>query len=176
MALHESAMLDLTRQIIAAGVKVLMSMDNLDTLFHTPRLVDRHSASFYERASRLCRESGSRFFIHACGKQKNNLARIAALGVDGLEGVAFPTLGDVELEEAMRLSGDRLIITGGVSAMEFEQLTTRVAVFAYVADLVKRLEPYANRFVLSSSCTTPYSAPWETMKQFRDAWLEYGSL
>ncbi|MFN0168601.1 MAG: uroporphyrinogen decarboxylase family protein [Bryobacteraceae bacterium] len=173
MAEHETAMLDLARQIASAGVPAMMSMDNLDTLFHPPKLVERCSASFYEKAAAICHDQGSLFFIHACGKQKANLKLIGSLGVDGLEGVAFPTLGDVELDEAMRLSGDRLIVTGGVSAMEFERLTTPVEVFAYVEGLFERMRPYAHRFIFSSSCNTPCTARWETMRDFRDAWLEF---
>ena len=151
-------------------------MDNLDTAFHPPRLVEQCSASFYEQAARICREHDSRFFIHACGQQKANLGLIGSLGVDGLEGVAPPPLGDVELDDAMRLSGDRLIVTGGISAIEFERLKTREAVFAYVRELFERMGPFAHRFVFSASCATPFSAPWKTLVDFRDAWLKYGGL
>ena len=173
LALHEAAQLDLVRQMAQAGVRVMMAMDNLDTAFHPPHYVEKYSASFYEKASRICHEHGSLFFIHACGHQRDNLPLIASLGVDGLEGVAFPTLGDVELDEAMRLSGDRLIITGGISAQEFERLRSREAVFAYVRELFGRMRPYAHRFMLSASCNTPYTAPWQTIVWFRDAWREY---
>jgi hypothetical protein len=176
MAVHEAAQLDLVRQIASAGVKVMMAMENLDTQFHTPANVERYSASFYEKASRICHEHGSLFFIHACGRQKANLARIASYGVDGLEGVAFPTLGDVELDEAMRLSGDRLIITGGISAMEYERLQTAAEVDRYVADLFRRIRPYAHRFVLAASCATPYNAPWPTLCYFRDAWQRHALM
>ena len=152
----------------------MMSMDNLDALFHPPHHLEQCSASFYEKASRICREHASRFLIHACGKQKANLRLIASLGVDGLEGVSFASLGDVELDEAMRLSGDRMIITGGISALEFERLRTRAAVFDYTADLFDRMRPYAHRFIFSASCNTPVSAPWEMLKNFRDAWREHG--
>ena len=154
----------------------MMAMDNLDTAFHPPRLVEQCSASFYEQAGRICREYNGRFFIHACGQQKANMGLIGSLGVDGLEGVAPPPLGDVELDEAMRLSGERMIITGGISAIEFERLKTREAVFAYVRELFARMGPLAHRFVLSASCATPFSAPWKTLVDFRDAWREYGRL
>jgi uroporphyrinogen decarboxylase len=157
-------------------VRVMMSMDNLDALFQPPQFVEQYSAVYYEKASRLCHAHDSLFFIHACGKQKANLKLIASLGVDGLEGVAFPSLGDVELDEAMRLSGDRLIVTGGISAMEFDRLNSRQAVFDYVAGLVRRMTPYAHRFILSASCTTPYSASWEMLRHFRDAWSEHAEL
>jgi uroporphyrinogen-III decarboxylase len=174
LAFHEAAQLDLVRQMAAAGVRVMMSMDNLDAVFHTPAYLENYAASYYEKASRICHEHQSLLFIHACGRQKANLKRIASYGVDGLEGVAFPPLGDVELDEAMRLSGDHLIITGGISAMETDQLRTRDDVDRYVQNLCGRMRPYAHRFVLSASCATPYNAPWDTLRYFRDAWLRYG--
>ena len=169
---HEEAQLDLVRQMLEAGVQAMTSMDNLDAAFHPPRYLERWSASFYERASRLCREAGAVFFIHACGRQRANLPLIASLGVDGLEGVAYPPLGDVQLEEAMRLSGDRLIITGGISAMETERFQTRDEVRRYVADLLARLRPYRHRFMLSASCNTSIRTPWPVIQWFADAWRE----
>lgn len=173
---HEAAQLDLVDQMLAAGVPVMTAMDNLDSAFHPPRYVEAYSASFYEGASRRCHERGGQFFIHACGRQRAILQQIAGYGVDGLEGVAFPPLGDVELDEAMTLAGDRLIITGGISAAEFERLHTREQVFDYVRDLVRRMTPHAHRFVLSASCATPYTAPWPVLQHFHDAWREFGKL
>jgi uroporphyrinogen-III decarboxylase len=175
LAIHEAAQLDLIGQMVRAGARVVMAMDNLDTAFHPPQYVEQYSASFYERASRLCHEQGSLFFIHACGRQKANIALISSLGVDGLEGVAFPPLGDVELDEAMRLSGDRFIITGGISAAEFQRLKSREEVFAYVRAFFERMKPFDHRFIFSASCNTPYTAPWERIVDFRDAWREFGS-
>jgi hypothetical protein len=174
LARHEAAQLDLVRQMTAAGVPALMAMDNLDSTFHPPPYVEAYAASFYEQAARLCREAGSTFFIHACGQQRANLRLISSLGVDGLEGVAAPPLGDVELDEAMRMTGDRFLITGGISAMETRGLTTREAVFAYVSRLLDRMKPYAHRFMLAASCNTAIDTPWETIKHFRDAWVAYG--
>jgi hypothetical protein len=176
LALHEAAMTDLARQMAEAGVRVMMAMDNLDTLFHPPSFVERYSASFYEKISRLCHERDGLFFIHACGRQRANLSLIATCGVDGLEGVAFPPLGDVRLDEAMRLSGDRMILTGGISAAEFERLHTRGEIFGYVRDLLSRMRPHAHRFILAASCAEPYTASWASLLHFRDAWWEYGSL
>jgi len=175
MAAHEAAQLDLVRQMTTAGVRAMMAMDNLDTMFHPPHYVEQYSAGFYEQAARLCHETGAAFFIHACGQQRALLPLIGSLGVDGLEGVTSPPLGDVSLDEAMRLAGDRLIITGGISAAEFLRLTTREAVFDYVGDLFERMKPFAHRFMFSASCNTPYTAPWQTIVWFRDAWREYGA-
>jgi uroporphyrinogen decarboxylase len=172
LALHEAAQLDLVGQMASAGVRIMVAMDNLNSSFHTPKYVERYSASFYEKASRICHEHGCLLLIHACGRQKNILRLIDSLGVDGLEGVTFPPLGDVELDEAMQLTGDRFIITGGISAAEFGRLQSRKEVFEYVRSLFQRMGRYSHRFVLSASCNTSYDAPWETICYFRDAWQE----
>jgi hypothetical protein len=176
MAWHEEAQLDLVRQMLADGVEAMIAMDNLDTAFHPPRYVEAYSASFYERASRLCHAAGATFFIHACGRQRANLPLIASLGVDGLEGVAYPTLGDVELDDAMRLAGERMILTGGVSAQETERFQSADEVRRYVEDLFVRLRPYRHRFMLSASCNTSIATPWPVLQWFRDAWQEFASL
>jgi hypothetical protein len=174
LSFHEAAQLDLVRQMAEAGVPAMMAMDNLDSVFHTPEYVERFSAAFYEKAAALCHQHGSTFFIHACGRQKANLKRIASYGVDGLEGVASAPLGDVELDEAFAITGDRFILTGGVSAMEIERLPSRQAVFDYVGGLFARLRPYRHRFVFASSCNTAITTSWETLVHFRDAWHALG--
>jgi hypothetical protein len=172
-SIHEQAQLDLVRQMAQANVIAMMAMDNLDTMFHPPYYVEKYSASFYEKASRICHESGSNFFIHACGRQRANLKLIASLHVDGLEGVAFPPLGDVSLSEAMEMTNGSFIITGGISAVEFENMTTRKQIFAYVKTLLRQMRPYRHRFIFSSSCNTPINASFEQIKLFRDAWNEF---
>ena len=171
--LHEEAQLDLVRQMTAARVPAMMAMDNLDSMFHTPAYVERCSAGFYERASRLCHEAGAAFFIHACGRQRATLPLIASLGVDGLEGVAYPPLGDVQLDEAMALAGGRFLITGGISAMETEKFQTADEVRRYVEDLFRRMRPHAHRFVFAASCNTSIRTPWKVIQWFRDAWKEF---
>ncbi|MFA7002661.1 MAG: uroporphyrinogen decarboxylase family protein [Verrucomicrobiia bacterium] len=176
LAFHEAAQLDLARQIAAAGVPAMMAMDNLDAAFHTPAYVEKFSASFYEKASRIAHEHGSTFFIHACGRQRANLKFIDSLGVNGLEGVAFPPLGDTQLDEAMQLTSDRFLITGGISAMETEKFQSADEVRRYVEDLFGRLRPYAHRFMLAASCNTSIRTPWKALQWFRDAWKEFAAV
>jgi len=173
MEIHEKTQLDLVKQAVSDGVRVIMSMDNLDSMFHPPEYVEAYSASFYEKAAAICHEYGALFFIHACGNQKDNLKLISSLKVDGLEGVAFPPLGDVELDEAMQMTSENFIITGGISAIETRDLKTRQEVFYFVENLFMKLRPYKNRFIFSASCNTAINTSWETIKNFRDAWLEY---
>ena len=176
LTLHEKAQLDIITQCAENGVKVLMAMDNLDTMFHTPDYVREYSASFYFRASEICHAHGAKFMIHACGQQRDNLELISSLGIDGLEGVASPPLGDVMLDEAMALTHKGFIITGGISVMETRDLKTREEVFRYVERLFKKMVQYKDRFIFSASCNTSTDTSWETIINFRDAWLNYRDI
>lgn len=174
LALHEATQLDLVRQMAQAGVPAMMAMDNLDAAFHTPTYLENFSAAYYEQASQIAHAQGSTFFIHACGHQRVNLKFIDSLGVDGLEGVAFPPLGDVQLDEVMRLTSDRFLITGGISPIETEKFQSAGEVRSYVKELLTRMRPYSHRFMLAASCNTSIRTPWKTIQWFRDAWKEFG--
>jgi hypothetical protein len=176
LSMHETAQLECLRQCVENRVKVIMSMDNLDTMFHPPDYVREFSSSFYKKASTLCHQYGAKFFIHACGNQKDNLELISSYQVDGLEGVAFPPLGDVELDKAMELTSHDFIITGGISAMETRDLKTKKEIYNYVEQLFRKMIPFKNRFVFSSSCNTAIDTSWETIKYFRDAWLRFRDM
>jgi hypothetical protein len=176
LELHETAQLNCIRQAAESGVKVMMAMDNLDTMFHPPDYVQEYSSSFYIKASEICHSKGARFFIHACGQQKDNLRLISSYGVDGLEGVAPPPLGDVMLHEAMLNTHDDFIITGGISAMETRDLKSREEIFGYVENLFRKMLPYKRRFIFSSSCNTAIDTSWETIINFRDAWLTFRDI
>ncbi|MBK7713023.1 MAG: hypothetical protein IPJ37_20365 [Bacteroidales bacterium] len=139
VVLHEEAQLRCIEQTVKSGVKVIMSMDNLDTMFHPPDYVQEYSSSYYRRASEICHSNGAKFFIHACGQQRDNLRLISSYGVDGLEGVASPPLGDVTLKEAMKETRDDFIITGGISAMETRDLKSRDDIFDYVEKLFREM-------------------------------------
>lgn len=65
---------------------------------------------------------------------------------------------------------------GGISAVECERLRTRAEVFDYLSQLSERMRPFAHRFILSASWNTPYTAPWTTLLDFRDAWREHARL
>jgi hypothetical protein len=60
--------------------------------------------------------------------------------------------------------------------METRDLKTRGDIFEYVEKLFRKMLPYKNRFIFSSSCNTAIDTSWETILNFRDAWLEFRNL
>lgn len=173
MAIYTEKALALIETMAHAGVKVIMSMDNLDSLFYPPPYFDRYCADFFTRAAEICHRHGACFFSHACGKQHAILSRVVACGIDGLEGIAFPPLGDVELWDA-RQAGEKFIAVGGLSAVQLEGEVTAAQAEDYVRKLFDRMRPF-HRFVFSMSCNTSIHTSWDTLRYYRDAWLKHGA-
>jgi len=172
MEIYAEKALALMRELVSKGIKVIMTMDNLDSLFYTPDFFERYCADFYSKAAGICHAAGAWYFSHACGRQRDILPQVVACGIDGLEGIAFPPLGDTELWEA-REAGDKFIVEGGLSAVELEGEVTRADAERYIEHLFDKMRPF-ERFILSMSCNTSILTKWDTLRYYRDAWLKYG--
>jgi hypothetical protein len=173
MALYAEKALGLIEEMASGGIQVIMSMDNLDSTFYPPPYFERYCSEFFRRAAEICHRHGSYFFSHACGNQRSILPLVVQSGMDGLEGVAFPPLGDIELWDA-RKAGESFVVVGGLSAVQLEGPVTRDAAEKYVENLFRRMYPL-ERFVFSMSCNTSIHTRWDTLRYYRDAWLKYGS-
>ncbi|MGW8179992.1 MAG: uroporphyrinogen decarboxylase family protein, partial [bacterium] len=171
MEIYAEKALRLIGKMVAAGVKAVMTMDNLDSTFYPPPHFKRYCAAFFSRAAEICHGRGAVFFSHACGQQRSILPLVTECGIDGLEGIAFPPLGDVDLWEA-REAGDRFIVEGGLSAAQLEGYVSREDAEAYVSKLFNKLKPF-DRFIFSMSCNTSIKTSWDTLRRYRDAWLKF---
>ena len=172
MELYSDKALGLIREAVRHGAEAVCSMDNLDSLFYSPDIFRDYCAQFYSRAAQICHSAGAVFFSHACGRQRAILPQIVECGLDGLEGIAFPPLGDIELWEA-RAAGERFIVEGGLSAVQLEGEVTQAMADNYVKELFGRMKPF-DRFIFSMSCNTSILTSWDTLLRYRDAWQKYG--
>ncbi|MCE5270703.1 hypothetical protein LLH00_05405 [bacterium] len=173
MDIYAQKALALIGRMLEAGVRVVMCMDNLDSFFYPPEHLERYCASFFRRASELCHSRGAWLFSHACGRQRQIIEHVVGSGLDGLEGIAFPPLGDIELWEA-KAAGKSFIVEGGLSATQLEGEVTQAQADTHVRELFERMRPF-DRFIFSMSCNTSIATKWDTLKRYRDAWIKYGS-
>ena len=105
------------------------------------------------------------------------LPLVGASGVDCLEGITPPPLGDVQLGDARRLAGKPdFTVNGGMDSPHLE-LRERAR---------RRCTPTRATFSpawatsgtssIASSCMTSPLTPWENLVYLRDAAREYGRL
>lgn len=66
----------------------------------------------------LVHESGGRFWVHSHGKMSNVIERFAEMGVDVLNPIEPPPMGDINLEDAFCKVGDRMGLEGNIEVGE----------------------------------------------------------
>ena len=62
---------------------------------------------------------GGKLRIHSHGNVMTYLEQFADMGVDAIEPLEHPPFGDVDLAEAKRLVGDRMMLSGNVASQNF---------------------------------------------------------
>ncbi len=66
---------------------------------------------------------GGRVRAHCHGNPMNFLERMAEMGVDSIEPLEPPPWGDVDLKQAKRLVGDRMLLSGNIPSQNFQRMS-----------------------------------------------------
>lgn len=175
MEIHTCKILESITTALRQGVRVIMSMDNLDSFFYPPHYFRSYCRDFYSKVADICHRYNARFMIHACGRIKDLLIPCVECGVDGLEGVTPPPLGDVSLAEARSITGNRFICNGGITAPVQENIKTKQDCYDYTRSVFEGM-PDRRDFVFSMSCNTSIHTSYDVIRWFGDASRELSSM
>jgi hypothetical protein len=94
---------------------VVLSPDNLDGQYISPRMYQRHLAASYQHTAERLAARGKTLVVHAGGPVRRLLAPLAEAGVAAVEGIAGPPQSDATLAEAREAAGPDLTLWGGIA-------------------------------------------------------------
>lgn len=118
---------------------------------------------------RIKETTGSAPGIHICGKSKELWLDVVDAGVSNF------SIDNIEgLEEAKRIMGDRVIITGNVPPVDVMYLGTKEDIFESVKESIRKGHDSPKGFILSTGCQIPMNTPIEKIEMFMDAANTYG--
>jgi uroporphyrinogen-III decarboxylase len=115
---------------------------------HYNRIVVPYERQIVEAIQR----SGRSAYIHTCGAIGDRLDLMAQTGVHGIECLDPPPLGNVDLEEALRLIGGAMFVKGNIDSVNAMLLGTEEAMVADVRDRLRTGKSYS-KFILSTACS-----------------------
>ena len=169
--IHEAKALALLDAVVDhPAAELFVSLENLDSDFYSPRLYREYCDRFLRRAAERIHARGKHLVVHACGRNRALMPLVGAAGVDCLEGLTPPPMGNVPLASARELAGrEDFVVNGGIAGELLERAGAREAIGAYTLELFAAMGE--RRFIFASSCTTPLTTRWENMEAFRDAAL-----
>lgn len=116
---------------------------------------------YERRLTDAIRPTGVPVYTHTCGRIGDRLELMAETGIDGLDTLDPPPLGNVELAEAKRAVGDRLFIKGNMNSVALLDYKTKEQVIAEAGERIRIGKP-GGGYILSTACSVaPRVEPWK---------------
>jgi hypothetical protein len=104
----------LVQEVAELPGQVVLAPDNLDGQFIPPPAFKAYLADSYRATAEALHQGGKYLVVHVGGPIRHLLAPLVEAGVDGVEGIAGPPQGDVNLAEAREVAGPALTLWGGI--------------------------------------------------------------
>jgi hypothetical protein len=151
------------QQVAGHPVDLVLSPDNLDGQFISPRAFEQYLGASYRVTTEVLAASGKRLVVHVGGPIRRLLPLLADAHVDGLEGVAGPPQSDVSLAQAREEVGPALTLWGGIPQDFLPDTRDREQLEAAVARAVRetRGDP---RVMIGVADRVPVDAEWSRLQ------------
>jgi hypothetical protein len=112
-------------------------------------------------------------YVHNCGFIGDRLETIADSGVDGIECMDPPPLGDVELADAKRRVGHRIFLRGNLDSVNILWRADEDTFVRNVRATIEAGKP-GGGYILGSACSVAPEAPPERMERLVDMAEQWG--
>ncbi len=154
---------------------LLMSNDNLDVALMPPSFFDVFLYEHYQKVSEQIHNHGRLFAVHSCGNNWDLRRCIRDSGIDMMEGLTPPPLGNFPLHKARTEIGEHFIVEGGNNLIHQEMTDgAQEAIGQYTKQLMEEMKD-TSRFIYASSCQTSPNTPIDNLHFFRDFVWKYGT-
>lgn len=121
------------------------------------------------------KQEGVPVYTHTCGRLGDRLELLAATGIDGIDTLDPPPLGNVDLEDAKRRVGDRLFFKGNIDAVHTLLKKSRREVYDDALWRLKVGSP-GSGYILSSACSVSPRVPPENLTVLAEAAEAFGPV
>ena len=103
-------------EIVARRMSVpgLIVVENTSTTLISPAIYREYSLPQVRDFVRIAQEHGKKAILHMCGLLKGLTGPLKEAGLDGINGLTPPPVGDLPFEEAFDAFGEDLVVLGGI--------------------------------------------------------------
>jgi uroporphyrinogen-III decarboxylase len=143
-----------------AEVVVAYAAD-ITTRLVSPRMYERYALPYLQETARVLHAAGKIFVLHTCGDVRALLPMIRRSGIDAIDSLSEPPLGNTPFEVAVAELGEGVCLIGGVSPVVLANGSPD-EVRAHVIDLFRRM-PSRRNLLLCTSDATAYGTPVENL-------------
>lgn len=164
----------LTKQMIDAGadiVNVAINMANGSSV--GPEYFKKYVLEYEKELNEFIMKEGCFAHNHNCGDAKSLLDIYRDLPMDAYESLTSPPFGDTDLDEALEKFDKATTLLGNIDQVKFLVEATPEQVKDRVKGVIEKGKKRGN-FILSTSDWIFDGTPYENIKAFVEAGMEYG--
>lgn len=114
-------------------------------------------------------KAGVHCFLHVCGQSDHILEGLARTGC-----WAISVDENMDIGEAKRRVGDKVVVVGNVDPIDTMQYGTPERIEAEVRDCIRKAAS-GSGYILSTGCECPIGTPFENLEAFMEAAWKYGT-
>ncbi|MEG0772605.1 uroporphyrinogen decarboxylase family protein [Clostridium sp.] len=157
-------------EVAKLGLSIGFADPVSSTSLISPRLFKKFSLPYLKKnAEKIIEKTGSAPGIHICGKSKDIWEDVVNIGISNF------SIDNVEdLEEAKRIMGRKVVITGNVPPVDVVHLGTKEEIFESVKECIRKGYDSPKGYILSTGCQIPMNTPIEKIEMFMEAAKVYG--
>jgi hypothetical protein len=161
------------RKMIEAGAEVIEVAAQIAGSQVGPTFYQQYILEYEKRLCQAIREAGGLVILHNCGRARTIMHLYNQLPIHCWGYLTPPPLGDVELDEALKVMRPDLALRGNVDQVQFLVQATPREVRQKVKELLQKVKPRGN-FILSTTDFFFDGTPYENIHAFAEAGREYG--
>jgi uroporphyrinogen-III decarboxylase len=158
---------------VAAGADVIEIGANLAGGAVGPNFFEKYVLDYEQRLLQEIHRAGVFTGYHNCGDAASIMHLYNQMDIDYWGYLTPPPFGDVDLDEALRVIRPDMVLRGNIDQVEFLRKATPEEITARVRDLLLKVKPRGN-WILSTTDFWIDSVPYENIRAFAEAGLEYG--
>jgi hypothetical protein len=147
------------------GIAVETGMAFITTQLISPRIFERTVLPYLAEYAQLLHESGKILITHMCGHIRHFLPLLREAGIDGIDSLSNPPIGDTPLETFWEILGEDAVLQGGLD-VQILLHGTCTEVQVHVKDVIRRTA--GRHLILSSADEVPYGTTMENLLVVRD--------
>lgn len=141
----------LYRDFCRTSIKIFNFGENIDANLTPPHIFQKYCIPYYETRVKQLHQAGKFCHVHIDGDFKDLLSLFPDLPFDGLEALTFKPQGDVEIEEAKKAIGNKILLDGIPSILFLPQYPNE-----YVKEYTKKIiETFSPNLILGISDEMP---------------------
>jgi hypothetical protein len=167
LVILEAKLHRLVEELARLPGEIVLSPDNLDGQFISPKAFQEYLAESYGRSAEILHRQDKFLLVHIGGPVRHLLPLLAASGVDGLEGIASAPQSDVSLTEARDIVGPELTLWGGIPQDYLLPTYDDASFKTAVQDTIQAVEG-DSRMIIGVADRVPVAAEWNRIGTIQD--------